>query len=209
MKNKILPSLCILLSACTPSTDPLTDPFLNSAAPTSPTTSSAPLPIASPAGNGTVDEFKLSCEESRFVSLLNLYRKKFNLNELEVSKSGVESARWHAQDMINKNYFSHTEPDGRTFSERAAAFGYSAWSENIAAGNTSAQATFCQWKNSSGHNTNMLRDKHLSIGIGNVTGGGMYRSYWTNNFGPAETDHLPSPLNLDANCTQPAILPSC
>lgn len=157
----------------------------------------------------TVDEFKLSCEEARFVKLLNLYRAANNLESVAVSKNGVESTRWHAQDMINKNYFSHTEPDGRTFSERASAFGYTAWSENIAAGNTSASATFCQWKNSSGHNTNMLREQHRSIGIGNVNGGGVYRSYWANNFGLAETDHLVEPLTEATDCSMPLALPSC
>lgn len=163
--------------------------------------------ISIPDENIDNSDFKLSCEEARFVSLLNLYRKVNNLNTVEVSKSGVESTRWHAQDMINKNYFSHTEPSGRTFNERSSVFGYSAWAENIAAGNVSASATFCQWKNSPGHNTNMLGARHLSIGIGNASGG-FYRSYWSNNFGPAVSDILNEPYSNES-CLLPNSLPSC
>lgn len=208
MKTKILIGLTlIILSACNPSSktvDPTSEvPNIENISPT-PT----PAPTAPP-DNGTVADFKLTCEEARFVSLLNIYRANNNLNLVAVSKNGVESTRWHAQDMIDKNYFSHTEPNGRTFSVRAAAFGYSAWAENIAAGNTSASATFCQWKNSPGHNTNMLRAEHRSIGIGNANGVSVYRSYWANNFGPAETDLLVEPLTNETNCVMPTVVPAC
>lgn len=151
----------------------------------------------------------LSCEEASFVTLLNLYRKQNKLGALSVSESGVESARWHAQDMSDKNYFSHTEPDGRTFSERALSFGYPAWSENISAGYSDTLMTFCQWKNSSAHNSNMLRADHKSIGIGKYSGNGTYKYYWENTFGPEMQDYLTEPLTKDANCILPKALPSC
>lgn len=155
-----------------------------------------------------INELKLTCEEARMVKLINMYRVGNGYNELSVSESGVESTRWHDQDMISKNYFSHTEPSGRTFSERAKSFGYPAWAENIAAGHTSANQTFCQWKNSSGHNANMLRSNHRSMGIGNVNGNAMYRAYWANNFGPEVNDTLAAPLSVD-NCPLPTTLPAC
>lgn len=158
--------------------------------------------------SGTITDFKLSCEEARFVYFLNIYRRSQNVSALSVSKAGVLSTRWHAEDMINKNYFSHTEPNGRGFSARAADFGYGAWAENIAAGNTSAEGTFCQWRNSPGHNSNMLGN-HSSIGIGNVTGGGQYGSYWSNNFGPGSSDQIAEPLTTDAGCVMPTVLPGC
>lgn len=167
-------------------------------------------PGATP-GGGTVADFKLTCEEARFVHYLNIYRRSQGLNALTVSKNGTLSSRWHAQDMINKNYFDHTEPDGRSFSSRAASFGYSAWAENIAAGNYDASRTFCQWKNSSGHNTNMLNSSHRSTGIGNATGGGTYGSYWSSNFGYSSNanDTLQEPLTNSASCAMPTQLPGC
>jgi uncharacterized protein YkwD len=151
----------------------------------------------------------LSCEEARFVVLLNLYRVQNKLSLLKVSESGVEGARWHAEDMNDKNYFSHTEPDGRTFAERARSFGYAAWAENIAAGNKSAALTFCQWKNSAGHNTNMLRAENRSIGIGEYSGSGTYKHYWVNTFGPDVQDDITEPLTRESGCLLPTALPSC
>lgn len=152
---------------------------------------------------------KLSCEEAKFVTLLNMYRESQGRSTIQVSEAGVQSSRWHGEDMIAKNYFSHTEPNGRDFSARAAAFGYPAWAENIAAGNSSASATFCQWKNSSGHNANMLGSNHRTIGIGRSSGGGTYGVYWSNNFGPLTNDTIGTPLTDDASCALPTALPSC
>lgn len=206
----------LLLSACRPETDTSARTYdegeTETIAPHIPhEETSAPAEITENNSEGSLipEVFKLRCEEARFVTLLNLYRKAHQLNGLTVSQKGVISARWHALDMITNNYFSHTEPNGRTFSERAQSFGYPAWAENIAAGNVTANSTFCQWKNSSGHNTNMLRSLHISIGIGNMTGNGMYRSYWSNNFGPATNDTVLEPLTSDANCSMPTTLPSC
>lgn len=152
--------------------------------------------------------FKLNCEEAKFVKLLNKYRQSKGLQKVVVSKSAVNAARWHSQDMINKNYFSHTEPNGRRFFTRSNSFGYTAHSENIAAGNREAEKTFCQWKNSPGHDANM-QGQHKSMGIGQVSGGGQYKVYWSNNFGVEVTDAIKVPLTLEPNCVMPTVLPTC
>jgi uncharacterized protein YkwD len=190
----------LLIYSCAKNSENVTQASL--AAP-GPSANQDPLPFT-----GSIFNFKLSCEEAQFVVLLNLYRIQNNLNLVSVSKNGVIAARWHAQDMANQNYFSHTEPSGRSFSERAASFGYTAWAENIAAGNVRASDTFCQWKNSPGHNTNMLGAKHVTIGIG-VGTGGLYGTYWQNSFGPAANDTLSSPLTEDSNCDFPRDIPVC
>ena len=161
-----------------------------------------------PIYTGPISDFKLSCVEAQFIVLLNLYRQQNRLGAVQVSKAGVDSARWHTQDMINQNYFSHTEPDGRSFSTRAASFGYSAWAENIAAGSSSAEGTFCQWKNSPGHNTNMLQAMHKTVGLG-VSYGGSYGIYWENSFGPEASDTLSNPLTNDSGCDLNLTLPIC
>ncbi len=200
--KKILPVCSLLfLSSCLPGPEKLIPKEL--------VQSDEPVSTTVTTTTPALSKDTLSCEEAKFVVLLNLYRKKNNLGMVEVSEAGVEGARWHAQDMNDKNYFSHIEPDGRTFSERALAFGYSAWSENIAAGNTTAQMTFCQWKNSSGHNSNMLRADHKTIGIGEYSGNGTYKAYWVNTFGPDTNDKIQAPLTNASNCTMPLSLPSC
>ncbi len=89
--------------------------------------------------------------------------------------------------MRDQDYFNHQSLDGSSPSERAcdACFeqvcGFNGIAENIAAGNSGAAATFEQWRNSAGHNANMLGN-YSQIGIGRATGGGTYGTYWTNKF---------------------------
>ncbi len=160
-------------------------------------------------GRGAVQNFKLTCEEAQFITTLNVYRMKNARSALKVSKAGVLASRWHAQNMIDLNYFSHSEPNGRDFSSRAISFGYGAWAENIAAGSSGGLGTFCQWKNSPGHNSNMLDARHRSAGIGRATGGGVYGTYWSSNFGTDVSDDLAEPLTIDENCVITRELPDC
>jgi hypothetical protein len=55
--------------------------------------------------------------------------------------------------------------------------------ENIAAGNSTAYATICQWLNSSGHRSNMCNSMHGSLGTGHFSGTNCYGSYWVQDFG--------------------------
>lgn len=152
---------------------------------------------------------KLTCEEARFVKLLNLYRQSKGMNTITVSKNGVTSARWHANDMGEKGYFAHTEPNGRDFIARAQFFGFGAWSENAAAGVYTGNDAFCLWKNSAGHNSNMLGN-HGSIGIGMaIVGGSQWGAYWSNCFGPTAPDLISEPLTDEVGCTMPSTLPGC
>ncbi len=198
---KIKTFLCtlLLLVGCNASSDP-----------TNTSTNKSDI-SKSPAGgipNGSNTALKITCVEAQFIKLLNNYRNSRGLNSVNVSRTGVITARWHAQDMINHNYFSHTEPDGRTFSQRASNFGYPSHAENIAAGNTAADKTFCQWRNSPGHNANML-GRHQSTGIGLAVGKSRYGAYWSNGFSNAVGDEISEPLTSDVDCVIPRGLPFC
>ena len=117
---------------------------------------------------------------------LNDYRQQNGLAVLQVSISLTEASRWHSTDMASRNYFSHTDSSGRDPFERMDLFGYSggARGENIAAGNSSASGTFTQWKNSSGHNANMLGSSYRVIGVGRAyNASSSYKWYWTTGFG--------------------------
>lgn len=156
----------------------------------------------------------LGCEEARFFRLINLYRVANGKSGLAVSKLATEAARWHAQDMGVQGYFSHTDSKGRGPQQRLADFGFNSTSgENIAAGNRQASATFCQWKNSAGHNRNMLEASFAVIGIGRAeVSGSMYGAYWSTPFGWAGDDSTTAPSireNERATCTLPSALPAC
>lgn len=130
----------------------------------------------------------LDSEERAFVDLLNNYRRQNGITTpVQVSITLTNAARWHGADMGQKGYFNHIDSLGRDPFARMAAFGYAyqtAKAENIAAGNSTAAATFEQWRNSPGHNQNMLNPAYHAIGIGRVhTPGSTYGYYWTNKFG--------------------------
>jgi uncharacterized protein YkwD len=121
------------------------------------------------------------------VILINDYRAQNGAPPLQVSIALTRSSDWMSNDMAEKNYFSHTDSLGRDPFTRMADFGYSDASssgENIAAGNADAQSTFTQWKNSPGHNANMLNPSYLVIGVARAQGANStYGWYWTTDFG--------------------------
>lgn len=72
--------------------------------------------------------------------------------------------------------------DGTSVGGRLSLFGASYSGENIAAGNSTAAATICQWLNSPGHRSNMCNSSHGSLGTGHYSGSNCYGSYWVQNF---------------------------
>ena len=128
----------------------------------------------------------LDGEEQAFLGLINQYRAQNGLGGLSFDGQLNDASKWMSQDMCAKNYFSHTDSLGRDPFARMAAFGYSynTWKgENLAAGTDSAQAAFDIWRNSPGHNANMLNGNFTVIGIGRALGCAGYSSYWTTDFG--------------------------
>jgi uncharacterized protein YkwD len=126
-------------------------------------------------------------QEAKFLSLINSYRRKNGLSSLKLSRTLGAAADHHSSDMARKNYFSHTMSGGVSWSQNIRKHGYKASStmgENIAAGNSSAKATFDQWRRSSGHNRNMLNPNFRTIGIGRArNSNSKYGWYWTTTFG--------------------------
>lgn len=126
-------------------------------------------------------------QEAKFLALINAYRKANGLGSLKLSRTLGAAADHHSVDMARNNYFSHTLLNGSSWSQNIRDHGYSAsgtMAENIAAGNSSAQATFDQWRRSSGHNRNMLSPNFQAIGIGRSrNSNSRYGWYWTTTFG--------------------------
>jgi uncharacterized protein YkwD len=133
----------------------------------------------------------LDANEKRMLDLHNQTRASAGLRKLCVHPALQKVAEAHSQDMIDKDYFSHTSQDGTTFVQRIKRQGYSYRSagENIAWGSGSLGAPdniFKNWINSSGHKANILNVSFREVGIGAVTG--TYKSYsnatmWTADFG--------------------------
>ena len=95
------------------------------------------------------------------------------------------AATKYSQDMAEDNFFSHVAPDGSNFVTRIEREGYSApRSENIAAGNSTVQATMRQWMDSSSHRRNILDCAATEMGLGVASSNGSrFGTYWTQVFG--------------------------
>jgi uncharacterized protein YkwD len=164
----------------------------NTPSPTATNTAvNSPTPTT-PSGGG--DEAAcLNAEESAFLALINDYRASHELQPLTASSKLNSASYKHSLDMGQRDYFAHDTQlplppgqSGPTFADRiadAGYTGYSYWAENIAAGQPTAQTVFNGWKNSAGHNANMLNPYLTQIGIGfAVVSDSTYVNYWTTDF---------------------------
>lgn len=117
------------------------------------------------------------------LNLVNEERAKYNAPPLKWDDKLAKLAENHCKDMINRNFFSHNTPDGKTPFDRmkAAGISYIAAGENIAAGQSSPQSVMESWMNSSGHRKNILNPDFEYIGIG-IVRGGSYGIYWAQEF---------------------------
>lgn len=174
------------------------DPSLPAALHTATTSAPvAPAPVAPGTATTSVTgctgtAVALTADEARALTLHNHQRAAAGLAAFCVHPALVAAARAHSQDMIARQYFSHTSLDGRTFVTRVQAAGYTRWTglaENIAWGSGSYGAPdriVQNWMNSPGHRANILNGNLREIGIG--VAAGTYRGYagarmWTADFG--------------------------
>jgi uncharacterized protein YkwD len=90
------------------------------------------------------------------------------------------SARLHSKDMQDRNYFSHTTPDGVTFDQRISQAGYRwrALGENIALGYSTPQSVVQGWMQSPGHCQNIMSAAFSELGVGFYGD-----NRWTQDFG--------------------------
>lgn len=99
-------------------------------------------------------------------------------DQLEIAAIG------HAEDMYDKNHFSHTSKNGRTVEDRILAAGYTykgyrsfAIGENIAQGQMSIAEVMKGWIKSEGHCKNLMNPQYREVGVA------MYNDYWVQDFG--------------------------
>lgn len=115
------------------------------------------------------------------VELVNAERAKAGLPALTVDSGAASAAQVRAKEIASA--FSHTRPDGSSFSTalKEAGVSYSSAGENIAYGQQSPQEVMKQWMNSAGHRANILNPDYTAIGVGHhETGAGV--DYWTQLF---------------------------
>lgn len=108
--------------------------------------------------------------------LVNKEREQNDLPPLKMHSILIEVARKHSQDMMDRNFFDHENPDGELPSDRVenVDLTYTAVAENIfmAMGyqeNEIAELAVDSWIESPGHHQNMLSETSYT-GIGVILG---------------------------------------
>lgn len=109
----------------------------------------------------------LTADEAKAFQLLNADRAANGLPALKINMSLVRLAENYGQDMINRNYFSHYNPEGQSPFDRMqnAGISYKAAGENLAI-NTNVTAAEKAFMNSSGHRANILNANYTEVGVG-------------------------------------------
>lgn len=126
-------------------------------------------------------EFDEESELQMFIKI-NQERRKLGISELRWNSEIVPVARKHSQDMWERRYFSHINPDGEDPGDRLAQGGviYLLAGENLALAPT-VNLAHQGLMNSEGHRKNILDPRFKKIGIG-VVDGGVYGKMFTQNF---------------------------
>jgi uncharacterized protein YkwD len=126
--------------------------------------------------------------QNDLVALINAYRASNGLQAVSPNGALTSAAAWMAGDMAARNYIGHVSSDGRSPTQRMAAFGYPASSmytgEDLAAGFGTASAALAGWQASPAHNAVLLNPNYNALGIGLVyEPSSTYKSFWAADFG--------------------------
>ena len=147
------------------------------------TAGSTPVEEETPAEDtGSEPADTVAAYEQEVFDLVNQIREENGLEPFVYNETLAETARAHSQDMIDRNFFDHTNPDGKSPFDRMRENGlsYSMAAENIAVGYPSPEAVVEGWMNSQGHRANILGGcEELGVGLAL---GGSYGYYWTQCF---------------------------
>ena len=115
------------------------------------------------------------------VNDLNLYRIQNGLSPVNLSEKLNKASEVHAKDLAQAGIISHTGTDGSGHGDRVQRQGYyfSIAGENVATGQKSWEKVFQAWKDSPGHNENLLRDDVVDFGIALIyEPKTTYSTYW-------------------------------
>ncbi|MGN1481606.1 CAP domain-containing protein, partial [Porcipelethomonas sp.] len=134
----------------------------------------------------------------RVVELVNEERAKEGIAPVTLNETLTDAAMLRAEE-ITEN-FEHTRPDGTSCFTVLDDYNIGYWgcAENIAAGNSTADATMNQWINSSGHYANLMDSSYSEIGVGVVYDPDTtYGYYWVQLF-IDPTDPIPTATTTPA-----------
>lgn len=115
-------------------------------------------------------------------AIINQYRKDKGLKPLKLNADLTKAAKAHSRDLAKWDRISHYGSDGSNPWDRVKRTGYKARlaAENVGTGQTSFKEVMKGWKNSPGHNKNLLLSDAEHMGIALVHDPRTeFKSFWT------------------------------
>lgn len=106
-------------------------------------------------------------DTNKVLQLINAERKKEKLPPLMMNNRLTSASFKKAQDMHDKNYWSHFAPDGTSpwYFIQQAGFNYNYAGENLAKNFICSEDMVQAWMNSPTHRENIMRKEFNEIGI--------------------------------------------
>lgn len=116
----------------------------------------------------------------RVLDLVNIERRKAGVKPLALSDELMRAAAVRSQEIIK--VFSHTRPDGTSFSSLVSRHGRRI-GENIAGGYQTPEDVVDGWMHSDGHRKNILHPDFTELGVGYAyEENSQYKHYWVQIF---------------------------
>lgn len=198
--------LCLLgflllpwLSACGGGSDEPVQPVPpvsgSTVATTAPTVSSTPVSVVPTTTSNSASNTAtcgLSSFQSELLSRINSLRASGASCGSRGQFAPVAAVSWrsalaevaasHSKEMASAQYFSHTDLSGHDAGYRMRMAGYlwTAWAENIAAGQTTVKQVMDDWTASPGHCANLMNSSVTEVGVA-CQKVGSSTPYWTMN----------------------------
>ena len=116
------------------------------------------------------------------LELVNQYRKQNNLKAVKLNAELSEAAKNHSRDLAKWDRISHFGSDGSNPWDRVKRTGYNARlaAENVGTGQVTIEEVFKGWKESPGHNKNLLLADAEHMGIALVQEPKTeFKTFWT------------------------------
>lgn len=123
---------------------------------------------------------KLEAERAR--DLINAYRKEKGLRPLKLNAELSNAAKGHSKDLAKWDRISHYGSDGSNPWDRVKRSGFNARlaAENVGTGQVSIEEVMKGWKESPGHNKNLLLADAEYMGIALVQEPkSEFKTFWT------------------------------
>lgn len=123
---------------------------------------------------------RLDAERAR--DLINAYRREKGLKPLKLNSELTSAAKEHSRDLAKWDRISHYGSDGSNPWDRVKRAGYKARlaAENVGTGQVTFEEVLKGWKESDGHNKNLLLGDADHMGIALVQDPKTeFKSFWT------------------------------